>query len=508
MQAYKQLEERFSQLSALRQIDSLLDWDRSVMQPEQGGTQRAREMAVLNVLIHERMTDPKVGEWLAKSDRKQLNDWQRANLEVIDRLYAHETALPANLVEKKMLQESKTERVWRKARADSDFLAVRDDLAKLVDIVREQAAAKSAKMKKPLYDTLMDSYAPYMTSAEVDVIFDDLAKFLPPFISSVLDGQKKPLPMPPVPVDRQERFGRELAKLLGMGTDWSRLDVSAHPFSTGIGGDVRITTRYNENDFMNSVQGVTHEAGHGFYDHNTPSEWMYQPVGRSQNMGMAIHESQSLSLDMQLGRSAEYWEFLSPHLQKCFGVSGPEWTGENLHRQAIWVERGFIRVNADEVTYPAHVILRYRLEKKMVEGTLEVKDLPEAWNAGMKELIGSVPPNDRLGCLQDIHWYSGAFGYFPAYALGAIISAQFVAKMKQDIPDLSSHLRKGGFGVFVGWLKDNVQSKACLYKPQELVEKVTGEKMSVHAFKKHLHNRYLGNTSCSTTSAQGEMRRA
>jgi carboxypeptidase Taq len=230
-------------------------------------------------------------------------------------------------------------------------------------------------------------------------------------------------------------------------------------------------------------------------------------------MGMGIHESQSLSLDMQLARSREYWEFLTPHVQKALGKSGPEFSAENIYRNAIRAERGFIRVEADEITYPAHVILRYRLEKKMIEGKLEVKDLPEAWNASMKELIGAVPPNDRLGCLQDIHWYSGAFGYFPSYALGAIIAAQLVDKMKRDIPDLSAQVRKGNFAVFTGWLRDNVQAKACLYRPQELIEKATGAKMSTHFFKKHLTERYLekayeGEGSCSNTSAPGAKRRA
>jgi carboxypeptidase Taq len=508
-QTYKKLEDRFAQLTALKEIDNLLDWDRSVLMPEEGVDQRARQVAALNVKMHEMLADPAVGEWIAKTDRKSLNEWQKANLAVMERQYRDATAVSASLIERKMLQETKTEVIWRRARAESDFKQVSGELEKLLEIVREYGAAKGAKMGVSPYDALMDGYAPYMTSAEVDVIFDDLAKFLPGFIGEVIGSQKQPLKIKaPVPVDKQEKFGRQLAGLLGFNFKWGRLDISAHPFSMGIGGDVRITTRYSEDDFMNSIQGVTHEAGHGFYDRHTPAEWRHQPVGISGNMGMAIHESQSLSLDMQLGRSSEYWGFLSPHLQKAFGVSGPEWGGENLACLATYVERGFIRVDADEVTYPAHVILRYRLEKQMVDGKLKVKDLPEAWNAGMKELIGAVPPNDRLGCLQDIHWYGGSFGYFPAYALGAMIAAQFVDKMKRDIPDLSAHLRKGNFGVFTGWLKDNVQSKGCLYKPQELIEKVTGQPMSASFFKKHLTDRYLGKTSCSTTSAQGARRRA
>jgi carboxypeptidase Taq len=514
MPAYKYLEGRFSQVTALREIASFMSWDRSVLMPEAAVNQRARQMEVLNVLIHDLQTDAEVGEWLAKADRKKLDPWQAANLDVIEWLYQHATAIPAQLVARKMTQETKTEVIWRKARAESNFKMVQDDLARLLDIVREHAEVKSKKLKKPLYDSLMDGYVPHMSSAEIDVIFDDLAGFIPPFLTAALERQKEPLPLKgPFPQDVQEKLGRDLCGFLGFDFKWGRLDTSTHPFSMGIGDDVRITTRYDENDFLSSLQAVAHEVGHGFYDRHTPKEWHHQPVGASGNMGMAIHESQSLSLDMQLARSFEYWEFLTPHIKKVLGKSGPEWTAENIYRNAIKAERGFIRVEADEITYPAHVILRYRLEKKMVEGKLEVKDLPEAWNASMKELIGAVPPNDRLGCLQDIHWYSGAFGYFPSYALGAIIAAQLVDKMKRDIPDVSAQVRQGNIGVFTGWLRDNVQSKACLYKPQELIEKATGQKMSTHFFKKHLTERYLekayeGEESCSNTSAPGAKRRA
>jgi carboxypeptidase Taq len=513
MQAYKQLEERFGKVTALREVSSFLGWDRSVLMPELGVDQRARQNEVLSVLMHELQTAPEVGEWLAKVDRKKLNDWERANVDVMEWLYTHATAVPADLVAKKMNQETKVEVIWRKARAESNFAMVRDELAKLLDITREHADVKAKKLKKPLYDALMDSYVPHMTSQEVDVVFDDLAAFIPPFLDAALECQKEPLPLKgPYPQAQQEKLGRELCGFLGFDFKWGRLDTSTHPFSMGIGDDVRITTRYDESDFLSSLQAVAHEAGHGFYDRHTPKEWHHQPVGASQNMGMGIHESQSLSLDMQLARSREYWEFMAPHVQKAFGRNGPELSAENLYRSAIKAERGFIRVEADEITYPAHVILRYRLEKQMIEGKLEVKDLPDAWNAAFKGLIGVTPPNDRLGCLQDIHWYSGAFGYFPAYALGAIIAAQLADKMKRDIPDLSAQMRKGNFAVFTNWLRDNVQAKACLYRPQELIEKATGEKMSTHYFKKHLTERYLekayGGEACSNTSAPGAKRRA
>ena len=493
MQTYKHLEERFGQITALKQIDSLLDWDRSVLMPEAGVNQRARQVEVLNLKIHEMQTDPQVGDWLASVDTKTLSPWQAANLRVMAWQYNHATAVPADLVARKMHQETRTEVIWRKARAENNFSLVAGELSSLLSIVREHAAAKSEKLGLCLYGSLMDSYAPGMSVAEVDTAFKDIAAFLPPFITEVLETQKDPLPLgAPFDIPTQQKLCQQVCELIGFTPDWGRLDISLHPFSSGIGNDVRITTRYKEEDFTDAMQGVAHEAGHGFYDRFTPSEWQHQPVGASQNMGMAIHESQSLSIDMQLGRSIEYWQFMAPHVQKAFGRNDAALSAENLHRHVTRVSRSFIRVEADEVTYPAHVILRYRLERAMVEGKLEVKDLPEAWMEGMRELIGAVPPSDKLGCLQDIHWYFGAFGYFPAYALGAFIAAQLAHKMKQDVPDVLAQVAGGNIGAFTGWLRDNVQAKACLLPPPELVRAATGQDCSTLYFKKHLTERYLG----------------
>lgn len=514
MQSYKKLEDRFGQITALKQIDSLLDWDRSVLMPEAAVNQRARQTEVLNIKIHEMQTDPQVGEWLAAADAKLLSPWQAANLRVMKWQYDHATAVPADLVARKMNQETRTEVIWRKARAEDDFSIVQGELATMLSIVRDHAAAKADKLGTCKYGALMDSYAPGMSVAEVDAAFEDVAAFLPSFIGDVLDAQQEPLPLgAPFDIPTQQKLCQQVCDLIGFTSDWGRLDVSLHPFSSGIGSDVRITTRYKEEDFTDAMQGVAHEAGHGFYDRYTPAEWQHQPVGASQNMGMAIHESQSLSIDMQLGRSLEYWQFMAPHVQTAFGRNDAALSAENLHRHVTRVSRSFIRVEADEVTYPAHVILRYRLERAMVEGKLEVKDLPAAWMDGMRELIGVTPPSNRLGCLQDIHWYFGAFGYFPAYALGAFIAAQMADKMKRDIPDVLAQVAAGNVGAFTGWLKDNVQAKACLLTPPDLIKDATGEKFSTYYFKKHVTERYLGkkyegSAACPATSAQEAPRRA
>lgn len=493
MQNYKNLERHFGDVTALKQIDAILDWDRSVMMPAAGMAQRAQQTAVLNVKIHDMMTDARLPEWMNAAANEDLDGWQKANLRQMQRHVLHATAVPADLISRKLAQETRTEMVWREARAKSDFSIVRPELEKMMALVREYAQARASAMNVPLYDALMDHYVPGMTSAEVDVIFEDLAGFLPPLLDKVLGRQQEPLPLQgPFSLPQQIEASRVTMEALGFGGDWGRLDTSAHPFSTGIGGDVRITARYKDHDFINALQAVTHEAGHGFYDRNTPSQWNMQPVGASQNMGMAIHESQSLGLEMQMGRSRGYWEHLGPRLAAIFGGTGPAWSGENLYRHATKVGRGFIRFEADEITYPSHVILRYRLEKKMVEGSLAVKDLPEAWNAQMQALIGVTPPDDAQGCLQDIHWHMGAVGYFPAYALGAVVAAQFSDKMKRDIPDLDARIARGEFSAFVAWQSENIHRHACLYSPQDLIKRVTGETLSARFLKAHLEERYAG----------------
>lgn len=494
MQAYEALSQHFSAITSLRQVDSLLDWDRSVMMPPEGITLRARQSAVLNVKIHEMLTDARIENWFAKIDVANLDAWQDANLRLMREQHREATAVSPDLVARKMAQEAQTEMIWRRARAENNFALVAPDLEKLFDLVREYADARATVLGLSPYDALMAHYVPGMTSAEVDVLFDDLAATLPAMLCRAIDSQTDVIALEgDFSVERQHRAARLLAGKLGFDLSrWGRLDVSPHPFSMGIGGDVRITARYDRKDFMSSLMAVAHEAGHGFFDRHTPDNLHDQPVGVSGNMGMAIHESQSLGVEMQMGRMRGYWEHLAPDLKKIFDGSGAGWSGENLYRHSIRVARSLIRFEADEISYPLHVILRYRLEKQLVAGTLAVRDLPDVWRAGMQELVGIVPPDDASGCMQDIHWHSGAVGYFPAYALGAVIAAQFTAALKRDIPDLDDRLSHGDLFCYTAWMRDRVQSKGCLLTPSELIMQVTGKKLSTDDFKNHIQTRYFG----------------
>lgn len=315
---------------------------------------------------------------------------------------------------------------WRSARPASDFAAVAPKLKIVLDLTREMAAAKAEALGVTPYDALLDQYEPGGRADSIDMLFADLESVLPGLLGEVLEAQsRRPAPLRPAgpfPIETQKAVAARFMQTLGFDFTHGRLDVSAHPFCGGSADDLRLTTRYDEDDFTQSFMGVLHETGHALYEQGLPADWRRQPVGKAR--GMSVHESQSLLMEMIACRSRAFATYAAPILRDAFGGSGPAWEAENLYRLNTRVKPDFIRVEADEVTYPAHVILRYRLERDLIAGRLEIEDLPEAWNEGMKRLLGLTVPDDRRGVLQDIHWYDGAFGYFPTYTLGAMTAAQ------------------------------------------------------------------------------------
>jgi carboxypeptidase Taq len=493
--AYSELESHFHRLYALRNGLSVLQWDMSAMMPPGGAAARAEQMAALQVVCHGILTAPVVGDLLdlAESDRVNLDEWQQANLAEMRRQWIHATALDATLVEALSKACSACEQLWRKARPAADFALVRPALQEVLARVREAAAAKAAKLGVSPYDALLDEYEPGGRSAEIDVVFDDLAAFLPGFRARVLEHQGRQAaavkPAGPFPVEKQRALGERLMRALGFDFDHGRLDTSLHPFCGGMPDDVRITTRYDEADFVQALMGVIHETGHALYERGLPPDWRHQPVGQAR--GMSVHESQSLLMEMQACRSRPFVEFLAPLLRETFGGNGPAWSTENLYRVYTRVRPDYIRVEADEVTYPAHVILRYRLERALIAGEMTLDDLPGAWNAGMKELLGIVPPSDREGCLQDIHWYDGAWGYFPTYTLGAMTAAQLFDAARRAKPEIPNAIGVGDFSPLLGWLRGNVHGQGSRLSTRELLTRATGRPLDPAVFKRHLEQRYL-----------------
>ncbi|MEZ4398562.1 MAG: carboxypeptidase M32 [Kofleriaceae bacterium] len=499
MTAYDDLEARFHRYYALHGVVEVLHWDWSTMMPSGGTAARSEQLVAVKRAGHEVLTDPAMGDLLAAADEAAggLDPWQRANLTEMRRHWIHATALDGKLVEAMSRAASTCEVRWREARPAGDFKLVLPQLAEVLALAREAGAAKAARLGCTPYDALLDQYEPGGRADDIAPVFDHLARVLPPLRARIVERQAA-LPPPvrpagPFPVERQRALGLAVMAALGFDFSHGRLDVSLHPFCGGVPDDVRITTRYDEADFVKALMGVVHETGHAQYARGLPARWHYQPVGQSR--GMAIDESQSLLMEMQAGRSRAFLGYLAPlarqHLQRAGGDDDAAWSADNLHRLYTEVKPGLIRVDADEVTYPMHVILRFRLERALVAGDLALADLPGAWRDGMRELLGVVPPDDRDGCLQDIHWYDGAWGYFPTYTLGAMTAAQLFVAAQVAIPDLHDALGRGDFTGLGAWLRQHVHGVASSHSSRDLLINATGRPLDPAVFERHLEVRYL-----------------
>ncbi len=489
--AYQRLTARFALIATIGECASMLGWDAAAVMPPGSGAARGDQLAVLAVLGHERLVAPDVAADLAVAETS--DEWQAANLRLMRHAYARAKALPADLVEAQAKANSNCEKVWRIARKNADFRMVQPHLAEVLRLTREAAAALSDALGLSPYDALMDGYQHGIGADDVAPVFTAYEDFLTATLPEVEAYQARQpqavLPAGPFPIGLQEAFCRDLAQRLGLDFDHARLDQSAHPFSGGTPTDVRITTRYVEDDVTSAILAVVHETGHALYERGLPSAYARQPVGEA--AGMAVHESQSLIVEMQACRSDAFLGWMGGHLHATFGGSAEPYHLENLGRLWRRVERGFIRVDADELTYPAHVILRFRLEQAMIAGDLAVADLPGAWNDGLHALLGITPPDDAQGCLQDIHWYDGAFGYFPSYTLGAMSAAQLMRAARQQVSGIDDALGRGDLSPLLAWLRIHVHGIGSRLDLDTILEQATGSKLDPVAFQAHLRQRYL-----------------
>jgi carboxypeptidase Taq len=491
---YAALEERFRRIAGIQGALAILDWDTAVMMPRKAAAERGEQLAALKRVAHDLLTHPETGEQLAGAEAEaDLDPWQQANLREMRRKYRHAHSLEPALVEALARATTRCEMTWREARAQADFAMLAPELAEVVRLTREAAQVTGAALGLDAYDALLDAHQPDLRDADVVPLFDRLAAELPPLVQAILDrqaGAPEPLrPRGPFPAARQKELGRALMARLGFDFEAGRLDESTHPFCGGTPSDIRITTRYREDEVASALMGVLHETGHALYEAGLPRAWSGQPVGEAR--GIAVHESQSLIVEMQACRSPAFIRYLAGELGRGLG-DDPAFAPDNLVRLYHRVERGFIRVDADEATYPLHVILRHRIERKLIAGELAVADLPAAWNEGMRDLVGIVPPDDQLGCLQDIHWPLGGFGYFPCYTLGAMLAAQLFRAAGNAVPNLLDAIGRGDFGPLLGWLRENVHGVGSRPGFVELVQDATGGPLAVEPFLAHLRERYLG----------------
>ena len=492
-----ELATRFARIQRVGHAVELMDWDTETMMPEGAAAGRSEMRATLSVLAHELITDPRIADWLADAEERDDggDPWLTANLREMRRQYVRATAVPPELVEATSKAASACEMAWRGARRDNKFADVLPSLREVLACERRTGEAVGEALGLSAYDALLNQFEPDARSAEIERIFGDLAPLLPDLTAAALEGQSgrpDPLPLPAaVPVDKQRDLSERLMRQLGFDFSRGRLDVSLHPFCGGGGpDDVRITTRFVDGQVASALSATLHETGHALYEQGLPAAWRGQPVGTAR--GMTAHESQSMLIEIHLTRSRAYLGFAAPLMRTALGdgVDPAVFDPDNLYRLLTRVERSLIRVDADEVTYPAHVILRFRLERAMIQGDLDPVDLPGAWAEGMQSLIGVAPPDDATGCLQDIHWYGGLWGYFPTYLLGRMMAAQLWAAAREQLPEMDDAVRRGDAGPLVDWLRAQIHSVGSLLSNDDLVRAATGRRLEAAALISHLKDRY------------------
>lgn len=491
--AYANLVEKFRRLSRLDHAMTFLQWDQLVMMPPGGNESRAEAIAELASLRHEMLIAPEMGELLQAAGNQVVAAPEQQSLSEMEREWQQAVCLPASLVKAQSLAGSTCEHGWRSQRKENDWPGFLKNFKEVVRLAREEAQLRQAvapeKSATP-YDALLDLYCTGDSSAFIQEIFAGLKSELPQLLGEVLERQQPSADLTgSYPIDAQKQLNEQLMRCLGFDFSAGRLDVSMHPFSTGDRGDQRITTRFRDTDFADALTGTAHETGHASYEAGLPLAWDDLPVGQARNM--CIHESQSLLFEKQIFLSRPFLGFFTPHVHDLLPAARP-FDADQLWRACINVKPSFIRVEADEVTYPLHVILRFEIESELINGTIEPEDIPELWNEKMQQYLGlSTAGNYRDGCLQDIHWTDGSFGYFPSYTLGAINSAQLFAAIRREQPDWHELLAQGNVGFIRDWLRERIWSKGSTMESQQLIAAATGEGTNPRHFLAHIRSRYL-----------------
>jgi carboxypeptidase Taq len=498
---YKKLLEKMRNIVALHSAAAILHWDMETKMPPKGIKLRSVQLAMLSRIGHRMSTDPEIGRLLEETNKhpnyNRLNPIQKRNIYLITKHFNEQTKLPEELVAETSKQKALTIDTWKKAKATKNFIQFKPELEKLFNLKRT-AAEILMKVKETVtpYDALIDIFEPKMASETISKVFQELKQGLVSIIRKCEASLKQPnnsILKRHVPIETQQKIAKAIADFIGYDTEskraGGRIDETEHPFTTGYYDDVRITTHYYENKFASAIFSILHEGGHALYEQNLKREWIFQPVGDACSMG--FHESQSRFVENIVGRSREFWTYFLPKLKKLAGKTLTDVNLEDFLHAVNQVVPSKIRVESDEVTYGLHVIIRFNIERDLFAGKITVDELPQVWNETYREYLGVKIEDDSEGVMQDTHWASGLYGYFPSYTLGNLYSGQILSAMEKDLHGWRDNISKGDFRNVKKWLVKKVHSYGNLYDPSDLIKIITGKELVVKPYLNYLHEKYL-----------------
>ncbi len=483
MSAFDTLMAFERETQALSRVAGRLSWDQETVMPRGAGAQRAEESGAMEAVLHARRTDPRVAEWLAAAQAP--DEAGAAQMRLIRRSHDRSVKVPADLATALARLTSRSQGIWAAARAADDFAAFAPTLAEVVRLKREEAAALAGQ--GDLYDAMIDDYEPGATAAGLAAIFDEMRPRLVALRDRALGADGVDPVRGDFDMDKQLRLSRDLAALFGYDFERGRIDLAVHPFSSGSGEDVRITTRVAEDDPFNCLYSTIHEVGHACYEQGIDAAYSLTPVGQGVSMG--VHESQSRIYENQLGRSRAFCHYLYGRMRETFGDIGVD-NEDDFYRVVNRMHNGYIRTEADEVQYNLHIMLRFDMERALIAGDLSVADLEAAWNERFKADFGHAVDRPANGVLQDVHWSVGLFGYFPTYSLGNVYAGCLYAALRRDLPELDAQLARGDLSAATGWLRDKVQRQGGLYTPQETISRACGAAPSAGPLLDYLEQKF------------------
>lgn len=498
MEAYDDLQNRVKDFILLYSATSLVQWDYETYMPPRGLGLRSEQLGVLNRILHRMSTDPEVGKLLEKCEKegKKLNEFQKRNVFLMRREYDKDTKIPEDLIARIAKQKPISMEAWKKAKAASDWKSFEPELQKTVDLARERTEIEMKVKGIPnLYDSMLDEFERGITSKQITEVFSELRNRLVPLTKKCVEASEDldtTFLSRKIPIDIQRRIASDLATLVSYDTvsdqAGGRIDEVEHPFTTGYYDDVRITVKYHEDNLSSAIYAILHEAGHALYEQNLNPEWKYEMIGWNASYG--IHESQSRFIENMIGRSPEFLKFYIPKLKEFTGGSFPGVDESTFIKAMNLVEPSLIRIEADEVTYSLHIIVRFEIERDLFSDKITVSELPQVWNEKYSEYLGIDVPDDAKGVLQDVHWSSGYFGYFPSYALGNIYDGMLLDRMQKDVPNWLESVATGNPLPAIDWMKQNVHHHSAMYDPADLMEKVTGKKLTAEPFLGYVEKKF------------------